>query len=475
MVKNSKFINDKRDRRTLGVHLTSVDIFLKYIFPEIKNNIRKNIWVDLYAGEGNLVLPILNEITPEERVNFFENHIYLFDIQPEMVQKCINNAKSYGIPIEIAQNNIKVRDNLDNFPTTLKKNKYPIFHITNPPYLYLGYIRKHKETQKYLKYFNAQNTGYQDLYQIAMINDLRNNIENLIYIIPANFLFGASVSNKFRQDFLKYYKILRIIIFETRIFEFTGTNICIGFFKRKKNPKVEPIEFNGIKIKNSDEILNKNYILKPKFKYRAGFEFDEFLQAYRIHNPLRIKYYLLNEEVIKNKGSNQIAVIDANYYKKNKYKRLKLQVNNELKEKIDSNILYVQTVDKGSIEGRVGLGVIEKDFDVKGIYVSSDTYRTHPIQIFLEPQISIEDQLLLKDYFNFMLEAFRKKLDSEFLTTYKYSKADYTRKYLGLTQVRGLIETLPIINMDKPTKQELKDTIEKGDFKKILRILKEKK
>jgi hypothetical protein len=34
-------------------------------------------------------------------------------------------------------------------------------------------------------------------------------------------------------------------------------------------------------------------------------------------------------------------------------------------------------------------------------------------------------------------------LDSEFLTTYKYSKANYTRKYLGLTQVRGLIETFP--------------------------------
>jgi len=74
-----------------------------------------------------------------------------------------------------------------------------------------------------------------------------------------------------------------------------------------------------------------------------------------------------------------------------------------------------------------------------------------------------------------MLESFRKKLDSEFLTTYKYSKADYTRKYLGLTQVRGLIETLPIINMDKPSKQELKNIIEKRDFKKILIIIKENK
>lgn len=52
-------------------------------------------------------------------------------------------------------------------------------------------------------YFSGPNNGYQDLYQIALINDLRNNIFNMIYIIPTNFLFGFSVSNKIRMDFLK--------------------------------------------------------------------------------------------------------------------------------------------------------------------------------------------------------------------------------------------------------------------------------
>ena len=463
---------DKKYRRALGVHLTSVDIFLKYIFPEIKDKLNEYIWIDLYAGEGNLLLPILDELSPEERVNFFENHIYLFDVQAEMVHKCVKNANSYGIPIEIAKKNIKVRDNLETFPEFLKDNELPIFQVTNPPYLYLGYIRKHKETQKYLKYFKADNDGYQDLYQIAMINDSRNNIENLIYIIPSNFLFGASVSNKFRLDFLKYYTILKMVIFETKIFEFTGTNICIGFFKRKKDPKVESIEFNGVKIKNKEDLTSKNYILNPKFKYRAGSEFDEFLEKYRTRNPLKVKYYLLKEEVTKNKGTNQITVIDANKYRNNQYIRLNLQVDDFLKEKIESNILYVQTVDKGSIIGRVGLGIIAEDFYVKGIYVSSNTYRTHPIQIFLEPQISIEDQMLLKDYFNFILEYFRENLDSEFLTTYKYSNAEYTRKYLGLTQVRGLIETFPIVKLDLKSKNRLKSLILKKDFNEILEELK---
>ncbi|MFX1340172.1 MAG: SAM-dependent DNA methyltransferase, partial [Promethearchaeota archaeon] len=130
--------------------------------------------------------------------------------------------------------------------------------------------------------------------------------------------------------------------------------------------------------------------------------------------------------------------------------------------------------DKGSAQGRVGLGIISDDFKVAGIYVSSNTYRTHPIQIFLEPQISIEDQILLKNYFNFILELFRKELDSEFLTTYKYSNADYTRKYLGLTQVRSLIETFPIINFDEVNKKKLIQTVDQKDLYEIFNILKKK-
>ena len=461
---------EKKTRRTLGVHLTSTDIFLKYIIPEIIDKINNYIWVDLYAGEGNLILPILNHIPEKERTVFFKEHLFLGDIQPHMVRKCIENAKFYGIPPDVIEKNIFQRDNLDNFPEFLKHKNFPIFHITNPPYLYLGYIRKHEETQKYLKYFEKNNEGYQDLYQIAMMNDLRKGVDNLIYVIPSNFLFGASVSNKFRLNFLKYYKILKIIIFETKIFEFTGTNICISFFKRKSSPKTEDIEFMGIKIKKNDEFLSKKYVLKPKFKYRAGSEFDEFLKKYQTTKPLQVKYYLLKEDIEKNKGKNAIKVIDANNYQGNDYIRLVLRINDYLNQKVDSNILFVQTVDKGSIEGRVGLRIIKDEFNVQGIYVSRNTYRTHPIQIFFDPQISISKQILLKDYFNFMLENFRAKLDSEFLTTYKYSNADYTRKYLGLIQTRSLIQTFPY-NLDSINLINLKKLVKQKKFEEVLEFL----
>ena len=464
-------LEDNVHRRSLGFHLTSRSIFLEYILPEIKDKLWKYTWIDLFAGEGNLILPILDSINPNERIDFFKNHIYLFDIQVGMIQKSIEIAETYGIPSKIASNNIKLRDNLESFPISLKKSEYPLYHITNPPYLYLGYIRKHSNTHQYLKLFEGINQGYQDLYQIAMINDLRSDLENLIYIIPSNFLYGASVSNKFRLDFLMNYNINRMMIFETKMFEYTGTNICIGFFKKKKENKFEDQEFLGLKFKKSDISIEKVYNLKPEFKYRAGHEFDEFSRDYRANNPLKVKYYLLKEEVQRSNGSNEIKVIDANDYKKNTYTKIILHLNDNLKEKIESNILYVRTVDTGSYNGRVGLGIIAKDFNVKGIYVSGNTYRTHPIQIFIEPRITQEDQILLKSYFNFILETFRESLDSEFLTTYKYSKALYTRKYLGLIQVRLLIESLPILDMNKSNKTELNELINKNLYNKILDFL----
>ena len=67
---------------------------------------------------------------------------------------------------------------------------------------------------------------------------------------------------------------------------------------------------------------------------------------------------------------------------------------------------------------------------------------------------------------------YRDKLDSEFLTTYKYSNAEYTRKYLGLTQVRKLIQTFPFNKLDQETTEKLSNFIKKKDYNKIYDFLK---
>jgi hypothetical protein len=39
-----------------------------------------------------LILPILEFIEKKNRVEYFKNHIFLFDIQDELVNKAIENA-----------------------------------------------------------------------------------------------------------------------------------------------------------------------------------------------------------------------------------------------------------------------------------------------------------------------------------------------------------------------------------------------
>lgn len=459
-----------KKRRTYGEHLTPLRIFKEFILPEIKDKIYQYRWVDLFAGEGNLILPILDLVPRNKRIEFFKKRIFLFDIQEKMVEKAIKNAMKYEIPKEIAEKNILQRDTIKKYPIFILDSDLPVYHITNPPYLYLGYIVKHEETRKYLEYFRGKNEGYQDLYQLGLINDLRHGLKNMIYVIPSNFLFGFSVSNKIRDDFLKYYFIKKAIVFEREIFEYTGTNVVICFFERKEIPRHEIISFEAIKINKKGQ--RKVYALNPKTHYRAGSEFEVFLNEHMAYKPLEVNYYLTIGEVEENKGNFPIEVIDANAFNGKEYQKRVIYVNKRLYEKIKSNVLFVRTVDTGSMEGRAGLHLIRAVFGVDGILVSKARYRTHPIQIFIEPQVSIDDQILLKEYFNLLLEYFREKTDSDFMTTYKYSDSPYTRKYLGLSQAKKLIQTFPILSVDEEKRRHLEKLIKNRDIEGLILLIK---
>ncbi|MCS7123056.1 MAG: N-6 DNA methylase [Candidatus Aenigmarchaeota archaeon] len=462
------------ETKIYGEHFTPVDIFQKFIFPYIKDRIYDHIWVDLFAGEGNLILPILNTIPTKERIDFFIENIFLFDIQEKNVYKAIEKAQTYGIPEDIAKEKIIQKDTLKDYPQQLLKTNKKVFHITNPPYLYLGHIPKNKETQKYLEYFRNENKGYQDLYQIAMINDLRAKIQEMIYIIPTNFLFGYSVANKIRKDFLRFYKILKAFIFEENIFETTGQNVMICFFSRKDIPKNEKVEFNGIKIKDG-EWVQKRFVLLPENNYRAGGVFEEFVKNYKAPQPLSIKFYLTINELKSNTGSFKVRLVDANNFKENnRYQVLEVGVDEKMCKKIKSNDLFLRTLDTGGVQGRVGLYSITEVFEADGIVVTKEKHRTHPIQVFIEPPLTQEEQKILKNYFNMLLEYFRKETDSDFLTTYKYSSSPYTRKYLGLKQSKALIETLPLKSMNQTEINTLKTLINQKKIHEVLTYIKTK-
>jgi len=436
-----------RRRRRLGEHLTPVQVLEQYILPEIRDELYRCQWVDLFAGAGNLILPLLQLVPPPEREEFFRQRIHLFDIQPEMVEQAIQHARRWGIPETLARQKIQMRDTLLNYPDFLLKSDLPIYHLTNPPYLYLGYIVKHPETQPHLRYFHGHSQGYQDLYQIALMNDLHHGLQRMTYIIPSNFLFGSSGSNKVRDDFLPYYHIRKAAILERELFEHTGLNVVICHFERKLVPCREPAAFEGVKVNHTSH--RRVYRLDPTYHYRAGSEFEAFLESHQAIQPLKVKYYLTMEKVQKNPGDEPLTLVDVNTFEGRGYRRFQVRVSPQFADYVRENALFVRTVDTGSAEGRAGLYSIREVLDADGVVVTKSPYRTHPVQVFLEPGLSEGERDLLCRYVNSVLERFRFETDSEFMTTYKYSESAYTRKYLGLSQMRRLIQTCPLLSFSE--------------------------
>ncbi|MGC9100108.1 MAG: hypothetical protein ACP5HC_02425 [Caldisericum sp.] len=80
----------KNKRRTYGEHLTSISIFKKFILPEIQKEIYKYRWVDLFCGEGNLIVSL----------NFFENFFSRFGTQIIVINDYTNEKKDIEEIIE---------------------------------------------------------------------------------------------------------------------------------------------------------------------------------------------------------------------------------------------------------------------------------------------------------------------------------------------------------------------------------------
>ena len=209
----------------------------------------------------------------------------------------------------------------------------------------------------------------------------------------------------------------------------------IFFIRKEKN--FSPIKFQAIKL-FKDKHVKQDFILKKKYNYYAGWEFEEFIKNNKKNN-IKISFYLKKEEILKNKWKNKVILLNINTNKKEIY-----YVNNILYQKIKNNILYIRPIDSWSWNKRAGLYCIkELDIDIDGI-LTEKTHRTHLIHLFFEDSIDILKQLKIKENFNTHLEALRKKFDSCFLTTFKYSKCEYTRKILWLKQVKQILSILDI-------------------------------
>lgn len=103
------------------------------------------------------------------------------------------------------------------------------FVLTNPPYLARN---KSKNKSIYDKY------KLNDLYKCFLKSIIDNPCKNGIIIIPLNFLSSIRKSDvELRRDFLNRYSIVKINIFEERVFDDTNYSICSIQFDTRSDTK----------------------------------------------------------------------------------------------------------------------------------------------------------------------------------------------------------------------------------------------
>lgn len=288
----------------------------------------KNDIIDPFAGSGHL---------------FFRDGIEGYDILPE-------------------HDKIIKRDTLKN-PLDYKDK----WILTNPPYL-----AKNKNKDK--TYYEMYNTN--DLYKCSLSSII--GCEGGVLIIPINFF--SSKDDKIRKKFLSEYKIDRIKVFDTPVFEDTTYNVCSFIFYKEKNME-QNILFDFI---DSGKSVNVN------INYDSG---------YRIGSEL----YSLPQGDIK-------------------FIRL-------LNNMIPNSKLYLKGVDTRNGE-KIHMK-IQEPFYGKITDRCFATFNT-------EPELDIKTQEKLVNEFNKRLNYYRNKYNSLFLTNYR----DYSRKRIDFKLTTRILSNI---------------------------------
>ncbi len=253
------------------------------------------------------------------------------------------------------------------------------FIITNPPYLARN---KSKDKTLFNKY------GVNDLYKCFIKNILTNQCLGGIVIVPLNFWCSIrKMDIELRKQFLDVYNVLKINIFEERVFDDTSYTVCSFQFEKKKN------------IQKKISIV----IYPDKFKIKASLTSKN--------------NYLIGGDIYN---------LECN----TDYKITRLTSKNKHETKYHTNIL-VKCIDDNK-KNQIGLRYVSnKDkFIDETPKLSSRTYAT----LHISPHLSkVKQQKLVKD-FNIYLTNHRKRYNSLFLTNYRESK-DISRKRISFNLV----------------------------------------
>ena len=302
----------------------------------------------------------------------------------------IENKSIYDIEcydIEPKKNYIIQRDTI-NFPPSYT-NK---FIITNPPYL-----ARNKSVDK--KLFDAY--GVNDLYKCFLKNLIINHCLGGIVIVPLNFWSSIRKSDiLLRKLFIEQYKIIKLNIFEEKVFNDTSYTVCSFQFEKKQ---VMCLDELFITIYPTKQTINA--ILNDYNNYLIGGEI--------YHLP-----------------------------KKGLVKITRLTTKNVLSK--NTNIL-VKCIDD-SLNNKIALSLVTE----QNVYIDTTpnhTARTYATLV-IEPPLGKEEQEKLVVKFNIFIEKYRTKYNSLFLSNYRESK-DLARKRISFELVYRIVEHILCYQMNE--------------------------
>jgi len=317
--------------------------------------------IEPFAGDGELVKFIQTETSPDCL-------LLCYDIDPK-------------------QDYIIKQDTLIYPPDYT--NKYV---ITNPPFL----ARNKAEDKTIFDKYEIN-----DFYKCFLKSLINTPCVGGIIILPINFWCSIRKNDVLmRRDFINTYTILRMNIFEERVFEDTPTTVCSFQFKLKlKNTiQTQPIEV---------------FIFPTKEKLLLSIE------NMNIHNNFMFGGDIYN---LPNKGRYKVSRLTSK------------NITSIMKENI-TNIL-VKCIDDCE-NSKLGLKYIENEEEIYIDETPNQSARTYATLVVI-PSIDKDIQKIIVENFNIFLNEERKKYNSLFLTNYRESK-DIARKRISFDLVYSVV------------------------------------
>jgi hypothetical protein len=278
--------------------------------------------------------------------------------------------------------------------------------ITNPPYLARN---KNPDKTIYDKY------DLDDLYKCSIRSMM--GCEGGILIVPVNFL-SAETSAEIRSIFFEQYDILDCKVFEERVFDDTDYTVCAFSFKKAE---YTPTRTVSVTFMPSGRVFS--FQISANYSWIFGEAFHEFVN---IDHPKGIGRYTLENCVGDKPMKAYVGALDS-------------EVTMNCSPDVEKNIILLRAIDTGTQSGRIKLMNIREH----GIscLAGKSTSRNYA-QIKFDNPPTIEQQLEIIEKFNTKLEWYREQYNSIFLTAFRNSTKEYSRKRISFDVVYKMISKL---------------------------------